>query len=398
MRLFARIFCFFLISYILISKENTTIVISFDGFRWDYLNRNLTPKLDSISKEGIRALSLKPVYPSSTFPNHISIMTGLNPENHGIIANNFVDLNTFEKFNIATVSVRESKWYNGEFIWETANRNGIITACYFWPGSEITIDYRRPTYFEKYEHNRDYKARIDGVINWLKLPDSLKPKFISLYFDETDSKGHKYGVDSYEIKRSLKLLDSLIIYLDSQLNVINQKDNTNLIILSDHGMTDLIENPEIDLSQMIDLSKIYINNLTSYAFIQAQIGKVDSIFNILKSKEKNFKVYKKNQIPERFNLAGHPFVSNIFLIAELGYFFVNEKQEYIHKANHGYDNEYMDMHGIFIAKGPDFKKGFKCSTLYNIDIYPLLCKLLNISPKKNIDGKIERIDFILKGE
>ena len=398
MRLFTRIIFLIIFSFTLFSKENTTIVISFDGFRWDYLNRNLTPKLDSIANEGIRALSLKPVFPSSTFTNHITMMTGLYPENHGIIANYFADLNTFEKFNIYTVSVRESKWYNGEFIWETAKRNGIITASYFWPGSEITLDYRRPNYFEKYEHTRDYKSRIDGVINWLKLPDSLRPKFITLYFDETDSKAHKYGTNSYEIERSLKLLDSLVIYLDSQLKEINIKDNVNLLILSDHGMTDFVEHPEIILGDLIDLKELFVNNLTSYAYIQAPIGKVDSIYNILKLKEKNYKVFRKFEIPDRFHLANHPFVTNIFLLADLGYGIVDKKSEYIHKANHGYDNENIDMHGIFIAKGPDFKSGFKCSTLYNTDIYPLLCKLLNITPKRNIDGKIERIEFILKGE
>ncbi len=376
---------------------NTTILISFDGFRWDYLDRKLNPKLDSLIAEGVHSLSLKPSFPTLTFPNHVSIVTGMYSENHGILANIFFDLNTFEKFNIANVSVRESKWYNAEFIWETAKRNGIKTASYFWPGSDMIDDYRRPDYFELYEHKRDYKTRIDGVIKWLKLPDSLRPEFITLYFDETDTKAHQYGTNSYQLDKGLKLLDSLMIYFDSELKNINQKDSVNLIILSDHGMSDLVNDSKILLSDIFDCKRCLINNVGALAMIQAPNDVADSIYFLLNKNEKNFKVYKKDEIPERYHYSNHPFVTNLLLVADVGYIFDNgENKSYQHLAMHGYDNENLDMHGIFIARGPAFKESYKCSTILNIDIYPLLCKLLNIKPRSNVDGKIERIEFILR--
>lgn len=220
--------------------KNYTILISFDGFRWDYSNRGFTPNLEFIKNNGVHALSLKPCFPSKTFPNHFSIVTGMYPQNHGIIANNFLDPVTGELYQVGdTTSVRNPKWYKGESIWETAKRQGVITASYFWPGSEVNLEYRRPTYYEKYEHNRDYSERINGVLNWLKLPIIIRPKFITLYFDATDTYGHRYGTNSVELNNSIMSLDSLVGKLFNGLREINLYDSTNVIIVSDHGMIDI---------------------------------------------------------------------------------------------------------------------------------------------------------------
>ena len=147
------------------------ILISFDGFRWDYVDRGITPNFDFIKDNGVSAKSLQPCFPSKTFPNHLSIITGMYPENHGIISNGFKDYTTGRYFTMSdTIEVRDARWYRGEAFWETAERQGIITASYFWPGSEVTDNERHPTYFYKYEHSRPYKNRVDGIIEWLKLP------------------------------------------------------------------------------------------------------------------------------------------------------------------------------------------------------------------------------------
>ena len=147
------------------------LLISFDGFRWDYSERGITPNLDKMKQEGVHALSLKPSFPTKTFPNHYSIVSGMYPQNHGIIFNSFVNPITKDKYRLGdSNAVRNSEWYLGEAFWQTAERNGIKTASYFWPGSELTLDYRRPTYYKKYDHNKPYRERIDGVLNWLELP------------------------------------------------------------------------------------------------------------------------------------------------------------------------------------------------------------------------------------
>ncbi|MCB9219708.1 MAG: alkaline phosphatase family protein [Ignavibacteriales bacterium] len=378
------------------------ILISFDGFRWDYLNRGITPNLDQIKNEGVNALSLRPSFPSKTFPNHYSIVTGMYPENHGIIANNFVNPFTNEVYKLGdTISVRDSKWYLGEAFWETAERNGIKTASYFWPGSEVKTDHRRPSIYEKYEHNRPYKSRIDGVVKWLKLPEKKRPHFISMYFHDTDSYGHKYGPNSPEINQSIQRLDSLIGYFKIELDKINFLDSVNILIVSDHGMTEINTNRIINIENILCGYNVKFGGEKPFMTIEPEKNEIDEVYELLKQNENHYKVYKKSELPERFHYSNHPFIYSLILIAENGWSLVNDSSfekmnNSYSKGNHGYDNNHTDMHGIIIGKGPNLKSNFKTGTVWNIDIYPLLCKIFNISPRSNIDGKLERIEFLLK--
>ncbi len=195
----------------LIQSQNYTILISFDAFRWDYPNRGITPNLDYISQNGVHAISLQPCFPSKTFPNHYSIITGMYPENHGIIANGFTNPATNQTYTLYdTIPRNDPKWYKGEAIWETAKKQGVITASYFWPGAEVWLDYRRPDYSEKYVHKRPYDQRISDVLKWMELPYDQRPKFINVYFDSTDATGHDFGPNSEEVNHSIMVEDSLI--------------------------------------------------------------------------------------------------------------------------------------------------------------------------------------------
>lgn len=394
---------FFLISIQLFAQQrNYTILISFDGFRWDYPNRGLTPNLDFIRENGVHALSLKPCFPTKTFPNHYSIVTGLYPENHGIIANSFIDPITNEIYKIGdTNAVRNPKWYNGQAIWETAKRQGVITASYFWPGSELDIDYRRPNYYEKYEHLRDYDKRVEGVLNWLKLPSDQRPKFITLYFDAADTYGHKFGTNSVEIKETIVKLDSLIGKLFEGLRQISLLDSTNIIIVTDHGMSDVSSDRIINVEEILDG---YTQTLWDYGpvmYVHPDPNDIDSIYSRLKSHQKNYKVYRREEVPEYYHFSNNPIIPQIIIIADPGWSLMTNKDITRYRnmssgGQHGYDNNHIDMHGIFYAIGPDFKEGYTCGTLNNIDIYPLLAKILRIFPNNNIDGKLERIEFLLK--
>jgi len=238
-------------------KNSYVILVSFDGFRWDYLNRGLTPNLDKIANEGVRALSLRPCFPSKTFPNHISIATGMFPQNHGIISNDFENPFTKEEYGMRTTG---SKWYNGEFIWETLNRNNIRTASYFWPGSEITYSERRPNIYKSYEHKFPYYKRIDSLIAWLSLPEEKRPHFLTVYFDATDTYGHKYGPNSVEVNNTIKSLDSLTGYLVKRLKEINMADSVNLIFVSDHGMTEISKEKFINVEEMLKGFSVQLQN------------------------------------------------------------------------------------------------------------------------------------------
>jgi predicted AlkP superfamily pyrophosphatase or phosphodiesterase len=190
------LFLFLFTIQILAQQKNYTILISFDGFRWDYPNRGLTPNLEFIKENGVQALSLQPCFPSKTFPNHYSIVTGLYPENHGIIANSFTTPFNKQRYSLYDSTPRITMWYKGEAIWETARRQGVISASYFWPGSELNLEYRRPNYSKKFIYTTPYDDRINGAMEWLQLPYDKRPHLIMLYFDATDTSGHNYGPNS----------------------------------------------------------------------------------------------------------------------------------------------------------------------------------------------------------
>ena len=387
---------------ILAQQKNYTILISFDGFRWDYPNRGLTPNLDFIKENGVQALSLQPCFPSKTFPNHYSIVTGLYPENHGIIANSFTNPYNNQKYSLWDSTAKDNAmWYKGEAIWETARRQGVISASYFWPGSEFNIDYRRPNYSKKFIYTTPYDDRINGAIQWLQFPFDKRPHLILLYFDATDTSGHNYGPNSKEVNQSIAMQDSLLGKIFSGLEKLNLRDSTNVIVLSDHGMTELSPDKVINIDKLLSGFEFESSDKGTMMFIYPNEEEKIKVYQQLKKSEKNFRTYWKKDLPDYLHYKDNPNVAEIVLISDLGYSLFDGKdvEKYSKKfplGNHGYDPTNIDMHGIFYAIGPDFKEGYTCGTLNNIDIYPLLAKILRIFPNNNIDGKLERIEFLLK--
>jgi ectonucleotide pyrophosphatase/phosphodiesterase family member 5 len=376
------------------------ILVSFDAFRWDYLNRDITPNLEKIRTTGVSALSLRPSFPSKTFPNHISIVTGMYPAHHGIIANNFEDPFSKTKYRMNdTNTVTDSRWYQGESVWETAERQGIKTASFFWPGAEVKLSYRHPTYFEKYNHKLPYETRITGVINWLQLPIEKRPHFITLYMHETDEAGHTFGPNSEECNKAIKLMDEMAGLLLKKLDDIKMRDSVDVIFLSDHGMTEVSKERTVNIESLISETGCRINDEGVLMAIDVPKEKLHEVYELLKKNENHFKVYYRESIPAYFHFSDNPLIAPIIVIPELGWNIITNKSlKWIDSqkgGNHGYDNNQTDMHGIFLATGPNFKKGYHTGTIWNIDIYPLICKIFGIIPRANIDGDINRIEFIL---
>ncbi len=374
------------------------LLISMDGFRYDYIQRVPTPNFDELIENGVSALSLKPTFPSKTFPNHLSIVTGMYPENHGIIRNTFTDPFSGETYRISDPEqVTNPRWYIGEPFWETAGRQGITTASYFWPGSEMTAEYRHPTYFEAYDHDRPYGQRIEGVLNWLQLPEDERPHFLTLYFDLVDSKGHRFGPDSPEVDAAIVQMDSLLGVLRTGLQRIGMADKVNLIIVSDHGMTALSEERVINVRDIAgDLAGKFQGIGPVVTVEPAQPAQLEALYQRLRAAQQHFRVYKREEMPDYFHFSDHPFIPSLILVADMGWTLVTGERKFRGKGNHGYDNNQLDMHGIFYAAGPDFRKGYRTGTVRNIDIYPLLCRIFGIMPRKNIDGELSRIEFVLQ--
>ncbi|GAB4298156.1 MAG: ectonucleotide pyrophosphatase/phosphodiesterase [Ignavibacteriaceae bacterium] len=380
------------------------ILISFDGFRWDYPLRGITPVLDSLSNEGSSALSLESCFPSKTFPNHYSIITGQYPVNHGIVSNVFKDFRTGRTFAMWDETQKyDPSWYNGEAFWETAEKNSILSASFFWPGSEINDSIRRPAYFKYYDHEKPYLERIQGVIEWLKLPYNKRPHFITVYFDAADTYGHSFGPDSDQLNQSLQLLDSLLSIIIGKVRNIGLADSTDFIVVSDHGMTPVSNDRIINVDEILDGIEFESVESGPVMFIKFRDEFKMNGLDKLKQPGLHFGAYTNQNLPQHWHYDNNQYLGDVLLVAEPGWSLIRNDSsgnpyKLRSKGAHGYDNHFLDMHGIFYAVGPHFKKGYRTGTLKNIDIYPLLCKIFKISPDHKIDGDINRIGFILNTE
>jgi len=380
------------------------LIISLDGFRWDYPDRGLSPNLTAMAQKGVRALTFEPAFPSKTFPNHYTIVTGLYPQNHGLINNRFENPFNGEHYRIGdTSAVRDDRWYQGETLWATAWRNGIKSASFFWPGSETHLPYKHPTYFKHYNGKISHEERIEGIIHWLQLPPDKRPHLLFLYFSDTDTQGHRHGPDSREVNRAIQLLDEKIGYLQRRLQEIDMLQKVNIIVLSDHGMTGLKADGVIRLWQILGDETVPVAGYGPLVqFFIKDKGQRERVYQKLKAAQKGFKVYRKEEMPAWFHYSAHPFLGDLIAVADLGNTFVKNAQELEKlkkrhpRGDHGYDNHTQDMQGIFIAAGPAIRQNYRCNTLRNIDVYPLVCKILKMVPNQKIDGSLQRIGFILK--
>ncbi len=388
----------FLLSTIIFGSQPYVILVSFDGFRWDYVNRGITPGIQEMINEGVHAVSLQPSFPSKTFPNHYSIITGLYPQDHGIISNGFTNYATGKKFSMRST---ENYWWIGRAFWERAQDNGILSATYFWPGSRLDDTTRRPTYSKEYDRDTPYKNRIDSLISWLQYSLDKRPHFLSIYFEETDDYGHKYGPNSPEINIAIKRCDSLVAYLRNKLNNIGMKDSVNIILTSDHGMTEISEYRIINIEELLKGLDYQFSDSGPFMLIQPSEKDKDKIKNILEADQTHYKFYLRKDVPEYLHYSESSRIPDFVLIADLGWYLARNKDienwgGYSSAATHGYDNHEMDMHGLFVASGPAFKSGYKTGTIWNIDIYPLINAIFGLPENENIDGKLDRIGFLLK--
>lgn len=385
------------------SFQKTLILVSMDGFRHDYFNKANTPGLDEVIKHGVKAEALIPSFPSKTFPNHLSIITGMYPEHHGIISNRMYDDKIDEWYKLGnSKAVTDGKWYKGEPFWVTAEKQHLKTAIYFWPGSEAEINGFRPTYWKHYDESIPYADRVKQVMAWLDMPSGKRPRFISLYFDEPDHSGHEFGPDSPEVVAAIERVDSNIVLLEKGIAERNLTDKVDVIIVSDHGMTPLSRDSVIFLDDYINIKDVEIIDWSPVIAIRPKEGKKETVYKSLKNAHPKLAIYKKGEVPKKFHYNDNPLIQPIVGITALGWTVTTKKYFKSHKnkatgGTHGYDPAYADMHTIFIAKGPSFKKGITVKPFENVHIYELMCRVLKIKPSPN-DGTFKKTKFFLTKE
>lgn len=373
------------------------VILSMDGFRWDYPEKANTPNLDCIEKTGVRADACIPCFPTKTFPNHYSMATGLYPDHHGIVHNSFYAPDIDKYYSISnTEAVSDSSFYFGEPVWVTAEKQGVKSASYFWVGSETSHDNIFPSYHHAFNSSVSFEERINGVINWLKLPAKERPHLIMWYMEEPDSKGHDVGPNHLETINMVEYLDSLVGVFYAQIKELPHSDSINVIITSDHGMSEISKDRVIFLDDFIKKDWCnFIDGDNPVYSIEAKTEYYDTIYHVL-SKVDHISIWKKNEIPERLHYGSSERVKDFVVVADSSWSILKtSKRKAYSGGTHGYDNQNKDMHAIFYAFGPAFKIGYKHKAINNIDINPLICKILEIYPAKT-DGKIENTSQMLQ--
>ncbi|WP_267740569.1 alkaline phosphatase family protein [Myroides injenensis] len=375
------------------------ILISIDGFRYDYIEKYNAEFLKKLGEQGVRAESMLPSYPSVTFPNHYSIVTGMYPAHHGLVGNRIYDPKMDARYSLGNAkAVKNKEWYGGTPLWVLAEQQGMLSACYYWPGSEADIKQTLPSYYYAYSEKSSMDDRIGEVVNWLSLPSEERPHFITFYLPEVDHAGHKYGPDAKETEEAVKFADESIKKLVAEVSKTNLP--VNFVVVSDHGMLALNQKKLLSFPLKLkgDELKLVSNGTYMSVFVNDK-SKIDEWYNKIKkaAKTKYMKVYKNADLPEEYNFGGEHDrfgrVGDIVITAEPPYYFTNRKLA----GSHGFDPKTVkEMHAIFLASGPQFKNGVKVESFENVNVYPIITNILGLQIQDEIDGTSKVADEILK--
>ena len=373
------------------------ILVSLDGFRYDYAEKYGASNLLAIAKTGASAPDgMIPSFPSVTFPNHLSIVTGLYPEHHGIIENNFYDPARKEKYASRDATVTDGSWYGGVPLWVLAEQQGMRSACLFWPGSEAEIDGMRPSHYVHFDNTFPDERRIEQVIDWLELPATERPHFITLYYWEPDHSGHKFGPDSPQVADAVRHVDALMGTLVADLKRLQLP--VDLIVVSDHGM-ETVEGNWIDLDRYADLSQFVTVGSLLYAPSEEAAARA---YQQLHGASDKFVAYRRADVPEHLHFSSNPRIGDPVTIPTGPYMIrahASETPEVIQpdiKGEHGYDPSGMkSMRAIFYAEGPQISPGVTVEPFENVDVYPLIAKILGLEIGP-IDGHLEPLKSVLR--
>jgi predicted AlkP superfamily pyrophosphatase or phosphodiesterase len=374
--------------------QPTVILVSFDGWRWDYHTRFPVPNLRRLMARGVRAEGLIPAFPSKTFPNHYTIVTGLYPGHHGIIANNIWDEPTERMFTLARrTEVRDSMWWGGEPIWVSAERAGMATAPLFWPGSEAPIQGVRPRYWEPYSEKVSARERVERVLRWLDLPAAARPRFISLYFEDTDTAGHADGPDSQAVREAAIRSDGYLGQLSDGLQRRGLLDRVNIVVVSDHGMAATSPSRVVVLDDYISLDDVVVSDINPTLGIFPKEGKEDAVYRALARAHPRLKVYRRQETPAHWHYRDHPRIPPIVGVVDDGWQVMRRSSltDIVRSivrgsgGQHGYDPRNKSMQGLFVAAGPAFKEGTIVRAFENVHIYNMLARSVGVMSARN-DG------------
>ena len=353
----------------------TTILISLDGFRADFLHRGMSPALSAFIEQGVSPQYMLPSFPSVTFPNHFTLVTGLYPESHGVVGNSFYDPELDEDFYYTDSSISmQSKWWSAEPIWNTLEKQGIKSAIHMWPGSEAHIDNMDPAIVDKFNRTEALNRKTDRILELLDLPDDggddKRPQFIAAYVPNVDSNGHKYGPNSTEVQDTIAEVDEMLGGLFAGLETRNLTNVVNVVIVSDHGMATTSTERLVQLEELVDLDLVdRIDGWPSRGLRPKHPRDLQILEDQLQSAAPNYshavEIYSRENMPERYHFSDNDRIAPLWVIPKTGWAIVEfpeldaqkaleEGEVYNPRGIHGYDHEHPLMRAIFLARGPSF--------------------------------------------
>ncbi len=374
------------------------ILISADGFRHDYPQKYQPKHLLELSAAGVQAERMIPSYPSLTFPNHYSLVTGLYPGHHGLVNNSFYDKARNDRYSMsAKPKVQDGTWYGGTPLWVLAEQQQMVSASFFWVGSEADVKGVRPTYSYDFTEKFPMTERVQVVKDWLNLPEERRPHLITFYISEPDHSGHDHGPDSPEAAEAVKMVDDAVF----QLTEVAKSTGLpiNFVFVSDHGMTTVDREHPLTLPKSIDPEKFIIPASGTIVSLHAKDpSDIKPLYKQLKKEAVDYKVYLNKKLPKKFHYGGKDDrfnrVGDILLIPEWPRVFSRGTPGIGH---HGFDPaKVKDMHATFFAWGPAFKSGLKIPSFENVNVYPLITEILGLNYTEKIDGKKKVLHHILK--
>ena len=380
----------------------TVVLVSIDAFRADYLSDNATPNLARLAREGAHAAWMNPSYPSLTFPNHYTLATGLRPDHHGVIHNRMSDA-TIGTFAVADRNaVGDVRWWGGEPIWVTAERQGVRSASWAWPGSSAAIGGVRPSRWMAYDEAVPPARRIDDVLAWLDAPQAQRPRLVTVYFEQLDKAGHDHGPESPQVRRTLGELDAVIGRLRDGLAARGMLETTDLIVVSDHGMATVGPRHAISVEDMIAPTIATVVSEGQSIGVQPLPGREREAEARLLGTHAQYDCYRREALPARWHYGTNPRVPPIVCQMHEGWDALYpqklaKRPPQATRGSHGFDPALPSMRALFVARGPSFVPGAQLPAFDNVDVYPLLARLLGIDAAPN-DGDIAPLLPALRGQ
>ncbi|HWX67818.1 MAG TPA: ectonucleotide pyrophosphatase/phosphodiesterase [Rhodanobacter sp.] len=380
------------------------LLISIDAYRYDYIERGLSPTLAMLAKSGVQAASMQPSFPSLTFPNHYTIVTGLRPDHHGIVNNTMLDpvLGKFDK------ALGDGRWWaEGTPIWETADQHGLRTATMYWPGTAADIHGHHPDYWKPFDEKVTANQRVDQVLAWLDLPAAERPTFLTLYFDAVDHAGHRYGPDTPQVNDALREIDAAMARLVQGLRQRGLFDRMNVIVLADHGMASVPEQDNVMIDRLIPQDQVQTVSVGILAGFNPKDGSPKAATDFatierqLEQPQQHMQCWDKTRVPARFVYGSNPRIPQLLCLADVGWRITTiadhaaSLKDHVSLGEHGYDNADPLMQALFVAHGPAFRVDAKVAAFPNVDVYPLMTHLLGIPAAAN-DGDYDAVKDMLK--